>query len=178
MRYAFFALLLCLQSAFGQSDSTVYVKELAWTIKLPRGFNVIDTTALNAESRAREGEIHWIKKPKATDTNYHKLIFWARNNAGNVMFVDFIDSVHDALGLNFPNRKFPNSGESNTTEVIYDGVKFHRLRTKMNTNPFPYISTTLKTAYNGKVFTIGYAVSDPSMEDEFESMLKASRFDR
>jgi hypothetical protein len=176
MRYAFYALLLCFHGAFGQSDSTVYVKELAWTIKLPPGFKVIDTATLNAESRARESEIHWIKKPKGP--NYHKLVFWARNNAGEVIFVNFIDSVHDTLGLNFENIKFPSAGESNESEVIYDGVKFHKLRTKMNTNLYPYTSTTLKTAYDGKVFTIEYAVSDSTLEDEIESMLKASKFDR
>lgn len=176
MRYAFLALLLCFQCAFGQLDSTAYVKELAWTIKLPPDFKVIDTATLNAESRAREREIHWIKKPKGP--NYHHVVFWARDNDGEVISVDCIDSVHDILGLNFPDRKFPNSGESNETEVIYDGVKFHKLRTKMNTDPYPYIYSALKTAYNGKIFTIDYAVSDTSREDEIVRMLKASRFDR
>jgi hypothetical protein len=70
MKYTLIALLLCCQAAFGQTDSTVYVKELGWTFVLPPGFKVIDTATLNAESRAEASHIHWIRKPNPADTNY------------------------------------------------------------------------------------------------------------
>jgi hypothetical protein len=40
----------------------------------------------------------------------------------------------------------------------------------MNTNP-SYVSPTLKTPHNGKVFTIDYSYSDPAKENEIENML-------
>lgn len=176
MKYFSFLLLLCFHYAFSQADSTANVKELGWTFKLPRGFIIIDTATLNAESRAREREIHWIKKP--TGPIYKQILFWARDSAGEVILVECVDEKHDTLGLNFPNVRFPNAGESDTTEEVYDGVRFHKLRTVMNTNPYPYINSTMKTAYEGKIFTINYAVGNKSREEEIISMLKGSKFVR
>jgi len=175
-KYLVLVLLVCCQDAFSQSDTAAYVKELALTIKLPSGFHVIDTATLNAESRAREKEIHWTRKPKPTDTNFHKLLLWARTDAGDVINIDCIDSIHDSLGLSF-SPILVSFGESTISYEAYGGVKFHQLRTKMNTYPHPYIHTTLKTPYEGKIFTIECAI-EPGREGEIESMLEALRFNR
>jgi hypothetical protein len=175
-KYLLFALLVCCQSVFSQSDTAVYVKEMALAIKLPSGFHVIDTATLYAESRAREKEIHWVRKPKPTDTNFHKLLLWARTDAGDVIHINSIDSVRDPLGLNFTQFEM-SIGESTTSYEVYGGVKFHQLRKKMNTYPHPYINTILKTFYEGKIFSIDCAI-EPSREGEVETMLTELKFNR
>jgi hypothetical protein len=177
MKYTLFALLLFCQTAFAQSDSTTYVKELGLTIKLPPGFKVIDTATLNAESRSRASEIHWIKKPNPADTNYTQLLLWARDNDKNVLYISCIDSSHlkpqDSL------RKQPSFvGKRTTQEVTYDGVTFTQVRTEMNTPPHPYISTSCSTGYKGKKYTLSFAVPDTVLEHTFLQMLQTSKFER
>jgi hypothetical protein len=180
MKCALFALLFCCQTAFSQSQSgttTTYVKELGWTIKLPPGFKVIDTATLNAESRALESEIHWIKKPNPADTNYSHLVLWARDNDKNSFIITCIDSSHlkppDSL------RKQPGTvGTRTTREATYDGVTFTLVRIEMNTPPHPYIRTSCSTGYKGKKYTISFAVPDTAMEQTFLQVLQTSTFDR
>lgn len=177
MKYTLFVLLFCCHTAFGQSDSTVYVKELGWTFTLPPGFKVIDSATLNAEGRARESEIHWIKKPNPNDTNYNHMILWARNDAKNTFSINCIDSLHykkpDSL-----RKRLPVEGEPVVKEVTYDGVRFIQRRTEMNTPPHPYILTSCRTGYKGKIYTLVFAVPDTAMEQTFLHMLQTSKFDR
>lgn len=177
MKYLFIAILFCFQTSFGQSDSTVHIEEFGWTIKLPQDYKVIDTATLNAESRSRESRIHWIKKPPATDTNYNRLLIWARDSRGNVFSISCIDSVHETIDPNFSKNALLPYGKAEISVEIYDGVKFNKLQMKMNTNP-SYVNATLKTLYGGKVFTINYNYSDPVIESEILSMLKTSKFER
>jgi hypothetical protein len=177
MKYTLLVLLFCCHTAFGQSDSTTYVKELGWTFTLPAGFKVIDTATLNAESRAWESQIHWIKKPNPNDTNYNHMILWARNNDKVSFSINCIDSLHykkpDSL-----RKRLPVEGKVTKTEVTYDGVKFTQTRREMNTPPHPYILTNSSTGYKGKIYTLSFAAPDTSMEQTFLHMLQTSKFDR
>ena len=40
--------LFCFQSTFGQADSTIYIDEFGWTIKLPSDFKIPDSATLAA----------------------------------------------------------------------------------------------------------------------------------
>jgi hypothetical protein len=177
-KYILIVLLFWFHVSFGQSnDSVYYVKEFGWSIHLPPGFQVIDTATLHAESRSRESQIHWINKPQSTDTNWAKTVFWARDTHLHVISLHVIDSTHERLDSNFTENKFKFYGKFRISTEVFDGIKFYELMVKMNTSP-SYVSVTLKTLQHGKIYRIDYVYDDTILEDEIETMLKTSTFDK
>jgi hypothetical protein len=182
MKYILVALVFCFQYSFGQTDTTINIKELGWTIQLPSDLKIIDTATLGAERRNEH--ITWIKKPPVDSNRSHtKLIFTARDSSlQTLFFITYIDAKYDPLNGKFPDDTYSNliiTLRKKPSTVVYDGVKF--LELQLDGHPFtgpPYVAVTLKTKYQGKIFTIDYAYSDPNKENEIVQMLKTSKFDR
>jgi hypothetical protein len=140
---------------------------------------VIDTATLGEESRKRESEIHWIKKP--TDTNYNKLVLLIRDNHKNELTLMAIDSIHEKLDFNFSDYDLglKAHGKSVLSSVVYGGVKFYKLETQMHVPPnISYTIINLRSPYNGMIFKISYAYDDKDVAAKFENMLVTSHFDR
>ena len=163
-------------SAALPTDSTTCLKELGWTFKLPAGFKIIDTAMLREERQEHNNENNWKNRP--TGSRYDTTIFWARTPAVEVISVRFIDSV-DYKKLIIINSSWRMQDEEVTVADVYFGaVKFHKYRDMFKTHPLPNIHAYFRTGYRGKIFTIEYVVSDTSMEEKIEKMLRASAFAR
>jgi hypothetical protein len=182
IKYFLIAILFCFQNSFGQTDSAVDIKELGWTIQLPPELKVIDTATLGAERRNEH--ITWIRKPPVDSNKLHtKLIFTARDSSlQTIFFITYIDAKYDPLNGKFPDNTYTNfiiTLRKKPSTVVYSGVKFLELQLDGHPlNALPYVAVTLKTKYQGKIFTIDYAYSDPIKGNEIEHMLKTSKFDR
>lgn len=177
MKYILIAFLFCFHTSFGQTDSTVYVKEFGWTIKLPPNFKVIDTATLYAESRKRESVINWIKKPK--DTNYNKQVLYIRKDLDHVFSIRSIDSIHEELDSNYSKFSISKLGKAKISTIIYGGVKFFKFEEEMHPMPdMSYVFVVLKSPYKGKIFKLDYAYVDQESQNDIENMLRNSKFDR
>jgi hypothetical protein len=181
MKYFLIALIFCFQNSFGQTDSTIKIKELGWTIQLPPDLKVIDTATLGTENR----NLHktWIKKPPVdSNSNYNRPVFLARDSSRYTLFsIYYVDSLHDPLNGEFPEYAYSGviTIRKKMSTVAYNGVKFEKLQ--LNGYPEPgrsYVGVMLKTKYQGKTFNITYSYTDPIKGNEIEQMLISSKFDR
>lgn len=130
-----------------------------------------------AESRSRASQIDWLERPAATDTNWTRIIFWARDSHHHVISLSVTDSVHEIFDPNFSENKLLSYGKSSISTLVYDGIKFYRLQWTTNTTR-SYVSITLKALHNGKIFKINYFYDDAATKNEIEAMLETSMFDK
>src|SRR5450432_2455040 len=64
MRLSFIALLFWSFYSFGQSDTTIYIKEFGWTLKAPSTFKFMDSATISEGAKNGTKEIE-----KVTDNN-------------------------------------------------------------------------------------------------------------
>jgi hypothetical protein len=185
------ALIFCYQTSFGQTDSTIYFKEFAWTIKLPTDLKIIEPK-ITAERQKKgiklvEGTID--KKIDSTDivqlisAGKDKANFFVANYSTSKKATEAnYDSTDNAIKqIYFKTLRSNIAGNFDTlsTIVLLDGIKFKKYQDNLNISEGIKIFTWVMTAFYKNYFlSITAIYTDLKIGDEISNMLLTSTFDK
>ncbi len=186
-------LILSSPGAIAQNQDTLYsFKDVGWTIHIPTGFTVIDSTV--ADLQMKNGVTIF---EKILDTTVEKpltrsLIYATK---GQYEMFDATITSHDTTDgkswetklkslKNADYQIFTKLIENATIDslsniISIDGVSFDnfKLRIKMN-GKVVLTSDLLSKLYNGYDFSISYMYVDDKTKEQIETMLMNSKFSR
>ena len=177
----------------GQKESgKLYFKEIGWTITLPEGYNVLDSTVEAATlSRGKKAieesnnlqfdvsDLKTLVSASKSQFNYFSSTItpfdaledgdYQENNqeAKDIMFVTFTDQI--------PNAKI----DSLSTSTIIDGLSFDKFQLKiLLVNDITMTMIMLNRIHKNYDFGITYLYLDETTRGEIENMLFTSKFEK
>jgi len=193
MRFQIFiAILLLSQISCVQTDSSIYIKKIGWTIKVPKGFKIDDSATMTLnKSRGRKLFENTLNK-KINDSALETLISITKDH-----FNHMISELDNSNLINKQNWELSDKTSKGTllkslqnllTNVQIDtlntidtiaGVKFKRLQMVFKLpNDMIMFYNQLNTFYNNHSWGITYIYSDKDAGTEIEKALKSSILDK
>jgi len=190
MKYLLIVLIFYNQASFAQNDSTIYYKEVGWTIKLPLDFKITDLKSFVDYKKAmdtleaRSGGI--IRPYKATH------LLSAARDRYNVIVSTFyysptasMDSLRE-MEKNEQNnfyylfsKQLRGNPDTLRSIIIIDGQKFDDLYMYLIINEkFTFHGNRLTAFYKGGILQIVYTYTDVAVGNELSDMLDKSKFNK
>ncbi len=183
--------LLFFYSSVAQTDSTIYFKELGWTIILPSDFKIMDSTARDANIKlgkkmledetgkqiSMSNVVHLISASKdkmtsfvANYTKSKKITSenWQKYDSGvKIILVEAI------------SKQIPIKPDTSYSSVSYDGVTFKKIEASFILSPkVTFHFSVLTTYYIECYLKISYNDVDPETGNELLNILNTSKFEK
>ena len=184
------SLTLILFSCSSQEARTFFFPEIGWTIGVPGGFKIIDSTA-NANLNAKGQKLLEDKNNMQYDASQTKTLFTGikppNNYLGSTLTRydpqkdgDFGSAIHLLQQQTYNAlTRADTKIDSSSSAFSLDGLPFTRLSYHISVNgKFLYDMEILLTLYKGYDFTISYLYMDDISKQQIESALAASKFSR
>jgi hypothetical protein len=189
MKFLLVAFIFCFQSTFGQADSTIYIKEFGWAIKLPSDFKITDSATLAANDEfAKEnlkkagvapnafGTKHLITATKGRSNSFS---LQSDNSDGySIQNWELKDSLGKEMIIKALNNQTTIKPEITPCNVKIDGVIFKKLLAVYPNEKGELCFIDLGTYRKGKFFEICYFYMDNIAGKEIEAMISTSKFDK
>ena len=185
------SLIICLFFSCKQKhDPTLTFNEIGWSLKLPDGFKLMDSSTVVSKNAEGKETIQ-----STTGKTYSRLnlktIISATKNKSNYFtfslatFKEKDDSIWQSthqkikeLSIETAKKQMPNVQLDTSNEIVtIDLVNFKKFKIvgKIN-NQTVFNSITLNKIYKGYYLEISYLFSDENVGYEIEEMLKDSKF--
>jgi hypothetical protein len=191
MKLLLIAFLFGFQTSFGQTDSTIYISEFGWTMKLPSDLKIIDPKV--TVERQREGIklMEGTIDKKIDSTDIVQLISAGRDK-GNFFVANYstskqasyanYDSTDNAIKkIFFTTLRSNIAGNFDTlsTLILLDGIKFNKYQVDININEKVKIYTwVMTTFYKNYFLSVSSVCTDKVVGDEITKMFQYSKFDK
>lgn len=189
MKYCGIVFLFCFQTSFGQADSTIYFKEIGWTIKLPSDFHVVDTTSqewkrINIED---DDPIHRIDNGNTTDLitafKGRCCLFSSNFTNGDRYSKESWENTDDSIKMELFKAYRSSEFNLDTTYSIVDldGLNFKKFKIALRNGKVDFMWVSLLSAFiKGHYLLIfyNYDIDNVAAGDEILKMLNTSRFEK
>jgi len=172
-----------------QKDSTIYFKEIGWTIKLPSDLKINDSVNVSANHEQGQKIVedetqHKIDLSKTKNLmnaskdalNWFNLSYNSSEGITNKNWKES-DSIYYDLIIKTIIKKLPGKVDTTTSVIKYDGIEFVKYQASFKISDNASLTTChLATFHNGHTIIIGYAYTDRAIGDEIVNILKTSKF--
>jgi hypothetical protein len=194
MKYLLFALLLSYQTSFGQSDTTLYFKDIGWSIKVPAELK-ISAEVVASENKKGEARLVETKADGRLDTtkpDQSVTLIHASKNQSNLFYSNYIISSKITSGtwesfdsatkehlFTSVNKQVSAESMVSFSNVNIDGISFRNQREDfINGQHVFFTACFLSTFYKHRYLMIVYFFNEKMIGQEIDDMLKNSKFDK
>ncbi len=178
-------------SSYAQTSTTYILKDIGWTINLPNDFKIEDSSLIIQNTKEGkvilENESH-LKLNMASTKNIISAskdmfnqfnVTLSKSSAPTERYWDSVNNNVLKIFYNAMVKQAPPQAKVDSSRTIntIDGIRFKsfRMDIKINNNltAHNFIITRL---YKGSTLSINYNLTDTSVGEEIEKMLRESKF--